>query len=775
MKKLLFLAALAVRAYALPAPVLYYLDLDSGPNTGGRNNNGSVVCIFGNYFGASRGSSTVTFGGGAVAEYLAWGDWNIGNNVSNPGSRVCVSLGSSAVTGNVIVTVGGVPSNALTFTVRSTTIYYAGVTTDIGGSPGTASDSNSGAFDTPVATIRACKNKVVALSGSICYVRSSVPPQTGTEANSAAVYLNGTGSAGAPNVLIAWQTDPDMPIVGDYTNSAFYNFDNAAHPHDYWTLIGFWGKGSSSSFRFFFGQTHLRFVNNLLECPAGKGGTGCMVIEHQQNDAPQDQSYKIYGNEIRNTGCGFGMTGGTDDAATLPQQTLQIPCAASAVYTSTMSSSDGITITRTGGSAISTSSINPGDHVFVKTNGTDYEERIIDTVTTTQITVTVAFTITSFSGRNWYTQQHISDKLYHTTYFGTDTNGYDFGWNYLHNNSALHGINIHSTTESGGQVALTSCTTASPSVCTITAPFQTGTPVDGQRIDIVLSSQINASFYVQRISDLQFSLYTDHALTTPYSPALTSTGGFASRSGFGMFNFLGHDNWITYQNGAAISLANPDASKGPINFYNNVISNVGTGPRLNGDQPQNLGGFYFLMTPDDDNEQLWGTGTTEIYNNSMYNAGSYANGSNFMAGFNYAKSGGPAPGQIVNLRNNIIYQPAGIAFAMETSSGDWTRITGDDNIFFGTNSASIPPNPTGNVTADPLFISFTDFHLQPTSPARFTGLTITGRLYDFSGLSVPQGPGPNIGAYEIENPPAVGDPTAVIGVSAIAGPNVVFH
>ena len=50
---------------------------------------------------------------------------------------------------------------------------------------------------------------------------------------------------------------------------------------------------------------------------------------------------------------------------------------------------------------------------------------------------------------------------------------------------------------------------------------------------------------------------------------------------------------------------------------------------------------------------------------------------------------------------------------------------------------------------DPMFVNFQgdDFHLQPMSPARDTGIDV-GLTIDYDGLSIPQGYAPDIGAYE---------------------------
>src|SRR5438270_10756494 len=55
-------------------PRIFFSDLESGPNSGGRKNLGVWVTIWGKGVGAERGASTVTIGGGAAAEDPIWSD-----------------------------------------------------------------------------------------------------------------------------------------------------------------------------------------------------------------------------------------------------------------------------------------------------------------------------------------------------------------------------------------------------------------------------------------------------------------------------------------------------------------------------------------------------------------------------------------------------------------------------------------------------------------------------------------------------------------------------
>ena len=67
---------------------------------------GESVKIKGSNFGASRGTSTVSFNGTAVTDYVSWGN-----------TKIQVRVPEGATTGPVVVTVDGQASSGLTFTV----------------------------------------------------------------------------------------------------------------------------------------------------------------------------------------------------------------------------------------------------------------------------------------------------------------------------------------------------------------------------------------------------------------------------------------------------------------------------------------------------------------------------------------------------------------------------------------------------------------------------------------------------------------------------------
>jgi len=746
------LLALALSATAQAAPVLFFSDLPSGPNTGGRLNYGAVVCVAGRNFGSTRGASTVTVGGGAVADYPLWSD-----------TKACFSLGSSAATGNIVMTVGGAASNGLPFTIRAGAIYYAGATTDLGGSPGTASDSNAGSFDAPKATIRACKNLITSGSGAICYVRGSVPDQTGNENVNAAVVLTATGSASSPLAIIAWPGE--SPVVGEYSNPiqtrGFYVYLTG----DFWVISGFSVRAYTTAIQHTPNPTWLRVTNNKLECPYGDGETGCLMVAVNGNNPTQSMSIKVYGNEITNTGCGSGTTSGPDNSGGLANQVRQGPCALVGPMSGTLSMSGGSTLSISGASfPYNTGALYYGVHVWVDTdlNGV-YEDSVMTSATASAVTLySNSFATTTFTGAPWKYQHHVASKKYHTTYFGTDTSGIDFSYNWLHGNTALHGYNSHSTpattSQGNGWQTISTSTAGTPARVTLTSAL--ALLVNGQRLDVMGNSTLPDGVYFVSLPTPGnygvIDLYSDVALTAPVTLASSGTGGTVNRTGFGMFNLSIHDNLIHDQNGACISLAGSDPSRGAITIYNNVLRDCGTGPWTDVGGMA-LPGFYLLNSPDYPARNISGSGTIEAYNNTIYNMSKIS----------------PPPGSVAGvvcmnaistplyfrMRNNIIYQPGGVAFA---TCPRVDRITGFGNTWFGTSTA-YPPNLTDRYTYDPQFVDIAarDLRLSSTSPAIDAGSTISGLAYDYSAVPRPQGAAYDLGAYEYVSGSTPTDPLTI--------------
>src|SRR6202000_1381326 len=186
MKRFLSLLAwsivLGVSALAQTAdPRIVFSDLQSGPNSGGANNKGAVVTIYGFCFGATRGTSTVPIGGAAADNYLQWSD-----------TKVSFQLGNAAVTGNIVINVSGVASNGMPFTIRPGKLYFV--------SP-TGADTNAGTFAAPWHSVVKAKNAAVA--GDVIYLLNGVN-ETGLDSSSATLALAKSGTAALPIAIIAY-------------------------------------------------------------------------------------------------------------------------------------------------------------------------------------------------------------------------------------------------------------------------------------------------------------------------------------------------------------------------------------------------------------------------------------------------------------------------------------------------------------------------------------------------------------------------------------------
>ena len=274
-------------------PQLFFTDLDSGPNAGGENVSGfagAYVTLYGNFLGASQGSSTVTWNGqnclrvlGATGAYGGWGSayfWY---------QKIVVQLGSSCTpgTGNFVVTVNGNASNGLPFTVRSNGHQYFVATS--------GSDNNSGSVSSPFATIPKCKNAMVA--GDVCYVQNGVSA-TAQDNYSAALELETSGSAGN---AIAFVVYPGATAtIGNSSLSYGLRVPNINISVSYITVAGFSftptqeamdasGNGPSNP------STNWRVIANNFQCPTADGEEGCFTT-HEQT------FMQFLGNETTNTG-----------------------------------------------------------------------------------------------------------------------------------------------------------------------------------------------------------------------------------------------------------------------------------------------------------------------------------------------------------------------------------------------------------------------------------------------------------------------------------------
>jgi hypothetical protein len=270
----LLLSAAFMSAQAAP-PRIFFSDLESGPNSGGQNNNGVWVTIWGKGFGATQGTSTVKVGTGAVASYPLWSD-----------AKIIFQLGAGASTGNIVVNVPGIgTSNGLPFTVRAGNIFFVATT---------GNDANTGILTSPWKTIVKAKNTIAP--GDTAYIQDGVA-QTSEDNFTAYVSMdnNGasnSGTATAPKALIAY---PNATASVGVAGGLAYGIrtPNIGTHEDYWVISQLHILGGTQSMDL--GGTGWRVIGNEMQCPNADGEVGCFEMSN-------GNQIKFYGNEVHNAG-----------------------------------------------------------------------------------------------------------------------------------------------------------------------------------------------------------------------------------------------------------------------------------------------------------------------------------------------------------------------------------------------------------------------------------------------------------------------------------------
>ncbi|MGH7436801.1 MAG: choice-of-anchor Q domain-containing protein [Polyangiaceae bacterium] len=270
----------AAGAGVVLGPRLFFSDLESGPGTGGQSGKGVFVSIWGNGFGATRGSSTVTVGGGAVESYPIWSH-----------TKITFQLGSATATGNIVVHVAGkTDSNGLPFTVRAGSIYFV---------TSSGSDTASGAFGSPWQTIAHAKDSLAA--GDVAYLGTSAGDsvsQTGTYRYNASLSIDlddGTnqGTAAAPKALVVYPGA--TATVGQVSGVQRGLLVPAiTGTFDYWVLSGLTLRGEIEALDFEGTADGWRVIGNDLSCPNGTGLSGCIV----GGDGTTPHDLKLFGNVV---------------------------------------------------------------------------------------------------------------------------------------------------------------------------------------------------------------------------------------------------------------------------------------------------------------------------------------------------------------------------------------------------------------------------------------------------------------------------------------------
>ena len=226
-------------------------------------------------------------------------------------------------------------------------------------------------------------------------------------------------------------------------------------------------------------------------------------------------------------------------------------------------------------------------------------------------------------------------------------------------------------------------------------------------------------------------------------------------TGLDQFDLHLHDNYIhnAICDGINFNTVNPDA--GTVEAYNNVIWHVGTGPNPPVDQESNYTCFNIGSASAHTKPVL-------IYNNTLYDCGAVPDSDAV------SDKGMFSPYVPVQLDNNIIYQSnSSVPYITHNTSGNASKITGSNNIWFGAGAKPSGVATTADLSVDPLLTGPTSgiFTLLTSSPAIAAGTTAKSTPYDFGGLIRPTPP--SLGAYEITSGTAVQKPNPPTGLTAV--------
>jgi len=255
------------------APHIFYSDLESGPNRGGKDNAGAFVTISGKRFGASAGPSAyVTAGGGRVSNYPCWSD-----------TKICMQLGAAAASGPIVVTTAAGMSNGVPFSVRPGRIFFVATS---------GKDSSSGIYSSPWRTLLKARDSMKA--GDIAYAMDGVSQTTDDgQGWNTCFLMDSGGQPGMPIAIVAYPgATVTMGNVNGHPDSAIRSKGHANNGN--WVFAGLTLRGKNDAVNLA-ASDYWRFVNNDISCPNGDEAAGCFET--------QLSSYiKFFGNNVHDAG-----------------------------------------------------------------------------------------------------------------------------------------------------------------------------------------------------------------------------------------------------------------------------------------------------------------------------------------------------------------------------------------------------------------------------------------------------------------------------------------
>lgn len=248
------LPLLLARAAWAGGPAIFYTDLTIGPASGGQQDQGAIVTLFGTGFGVVQGSTRVTLAGAAVYKVLRWSN-----------EQIAVQIGATAHSGPLQVIGGQGASNTIDFTVAPGAIYLV--------SP-QGRDQGPGDWNRPWRTIAHAAHSM--RPGDITYVLDG-SAQNGIDNYHASLSIQSSGLPGRPIALLAY---PGAHAeIGEIQGEEFglRTPSIRSGPFNDWLIAGFEIRGANTALRLD-GVARWRVVNNDFACPHGDGAAGCVEI-----------------------------------------------------------------------------------------------------------------------------------------------------------------------------------------------------------------------------------------------------------------------------------------------------------------------------------------------------------------------------------------------------------------------------------------------------------------------------------------------------------------
>lgn len=746
-------------AAAAPPPKLFFSDLDSGPNSGGENDAGVYVTLWGENFGAARRGARVTVGGGEAAKYLLWSD-----------SQIVVQLGAAAQSGDIVVDTRDGASNGIPFRVRPGNIYFLDRHASEGGRgtspPASATAANCSAYPTlgtmdapwaftSVWTPSAYANLCLKPGDTLYFLdgvsSNALNGTRGYLRENATIRLTTSGSSELPKALVAY---PGALVrFGDYQNE--YTLTSAIRPGanriKHWTIskLNLYGSMALATAAY---ASDWRIIGNTFRCPTGDGPAACV-------DFAQTARVRFLGNEITEAGC-------SEDTTVCPMG-LATP-------SGTIASSDG------GRTWVSQYTFVPSGFKAKQTRVEINNDGVVRLVT--EIVASRPFTFqveppvgTDATAAAWKYRHYQSSKLYHAFYATTDSTAVEFAWNEVHDNKSCRAIQFHSSpigtisgiTDPPAPDTPASCGEGNGGAETCVDPggsyqartlFVTLRYVNTQAVPAEITrSSGQKEVYLEPGQILRVNSPTpgkhiapdgkERIVTGGYNVYISTTAGqIGTRqnaapipigsswtqpengdpqtslvaganpatasgviTGFGQYDISIHDNVIYNQVCDGINLATVDPSQGKVEVYNNVIHHVGIGP----DPPDGSAHYSCIYVAGATNNGPNGSGPVDIYNNTLHACGTKGPSA---AAFG---RGSVASDLYLNLNNNLVYQTSDVPYFTLTSPTSW-GITGARNLWFSEGSSRPAPSAVSeNIEADPLLVDPENgnYSLRPNSPA----------------------------------------------------------